>query len=176
MSTTITVGTGSELIHGSFTAAVAYVDAMFGDAYDVWRALSTDDKRKQTLAAAVRYLNAQAWNEDADTFAERDAIAVFAQAQYELAVIIANDASVLSAVDSGANIQSMGAGSAQIAFFAPTSVALGTATKLPTIVQRLVGSYLASAAVTGGGGYGQSGDCESPFSDCRDYNKRGAPY
>lgn len=174
MSSTITVGTGSELIHGTAAGAVAYVDMMFGDTYTTWAAL-TSDNQKKTLAAAVRYLNAQAWNEDADTFTERDAIAAFETAQYELAVLIASDASVLSAIDSGANIASMGAGSAQISFFAPTSVALGTATKLPTIVHRLVGSYLAAADIAVIGGYGNEGDEDSPFSDCEDYDRSG-PY
>lgn len=182
MSELITItGGASELIHGTFAASKLYVDGMFGDAYDTWRALAAsgsftaDDRKKQTLAAAVRYLNAQTWTAAADTFLERDAIPAFAQAQYELAVLIASDSSVLSAVDSGANIQSMGAGSAQISFFAPTSAALGTATKLPLVVHRLVGTYLAAAGVTVIGGYGVEGDDESPFSECNDYD-RGEPY
>lgn len=175
MSSTITVGTGSEDIHGTAAGAIAYVDMMFGDTYTTWAALSADNQKK-TLAAAVRYLNAQQWTEDADTFAERDAITAFASAQYELAVLISADASLTSNLTSGSNIQSMGAGSAQISFFAPTSLEQGTATKLPPIVDRLVGQYLAGATVTTLiGGYGAEGDEDSPFSDCEDYD-RGEPY
>lgn len=182
MSELLTLSTGeSETVHGTFVAAKSYIGMSFGDAFAAWTALAAsgsltaDDRKKQTLAAAVRYLNAQTWRTDADTFAKRDLIAAFAQAEYELAVLIASDASDASALDSGANIKSMGAGSAQISFFAPTSVALGTATKLPVAVHRLVGSYLAAAGVTVIGGYGNAGDSESPFSDCEDYD-RGEPY
>lgn len=91
MSTTVTVGSGTENIHGSATAAIAYCAIMFGTTYDTWNAL-TSDNQKKTLAAAVRYLNAQSWIDEADTFAERDAIAAFETAEYELAVLIASDA------------------------------------------------------------------------------------
>lgn len=183
MSESIALSTGeTEEIHGTFTAAKAYIAMMFGENYDTWRdlavsgSLTADDRKKQTLAAAVRYLNAQQWTADAETFVLRDGIAAFATAQYELAVLIASDPSVLSNVDSGSNIASLGAGSAQISFFAPTSAALGTASRLPTVVQRLVGEYLAAPSVSSViGGYGNEGDEDSPFSDCEDYD-RGEPY
>lgn len=172
MSDTITVGTGSETIHGTYAGAVAYVDVMYGDAYDAWTAL-TADNRKKTLAAAVRYLNAQSWNEDADTFAERDAITAFATAQYELAVLIASDPSVTQSLTQGSNIASMSAGSASLTYFAPTTLEQGTATKLPVVVDRLVGEYLATSSATVIGGFGNEGDEDSPFSDCEDYERSG---
>lgn len=174
MSETITVGSASETIHGTFSAADDYNSLNYGDAYDTWNALS-DDNKKKTLAAAVRYLNAQTWADDYDTFAERDAVAAFATAQYELAVLIASDASVVQAIDQSSNISSVGAGGASVSYFAPQTVANGTATKLPPVVQRLVGQYLGTSGVTVFGGYGQEGDEDSPFSDCEDY-ERGEPY
>lgn len=176
MSETITLTTGQTAeIHGTFDAAEEYLGIMYGDTYDTWNALS-DDNKKKTLAAAVRYLNAQQWSDDADTFAERDAITEFATAQYELAVLIADDPALTQSLTSGSNIQSLNAGSAGLTFFAPTSLEQGTATKLPPIVDRLVGAYLAATSVSSLiGGYGNEGDCDSPYSDCEDYD-RGEPY
>lgn len=171
MSDTVTLSTGeSETIHGSLMGAKSYVGMMFGDAYDTWRNLvgatapTIDDPKKQTLATAVRYLNAQAWNAEANTFEKRDAIAAFEQAQYELAVIIASDPSVLEALHSGSNIQSMSAGSASITFFSPTKAGRG-ATKLPVIVHRLVGRYLAAANSQAPSGYSSSAGEDSEFAD-----------
>lgn len=169
MSSTITVSGATETIHGTFDAAVDYNALNYGETYTAWSALS-DDNKKRTLAAAVRYLNSQTWSEDADTFEERDAIEAFATAQYELAVLIASDASVVAALDSSTNIQSASAGGASVSFFAPTSVRAGTATRLPPVLQRLIGEYLGSTSVTVIGGFGQAGDCESPFSECADYD------
>lgn len=175
MSETITVGTGSETIHGTYDDAVAYVDIMYGDAYAVWSAL-TPDNQKKTLAAAVRYLNAQTWNEDADTFAERDALedddgrAIFEIAEYELAVLIASDASILQALDSGSNIRSVEAGGASVEYFAPTQPGR-RATKLPPIIQRLVGTYLSVSSTVVVAGYANTGNCESEFSECSETDR-----
>ncbi|RPH64980.1 MAG: hypothetical protein EHM89_00125 [Acidobacteria bacterium] len=176
MSEVITLtGGASETIHGTYAAAQTYIAMSYGSTYDAWTALATDDLRKRTLAAAVRYLNSQVWNEDADTFAERDLIAAFATAQYELAVLILADASLTSSLSAGSNIRSVSAGGAGVEYFAPATLEAGTATKLPPIVQRLIGAYLGSAGVTVIGGYSQDGDCESPFSDCNDYDRE-EPY
>lgn len=183
MSELITLSTAeTETIHGTFVAAKAYIGMSFGDAYAAWMALAAsgsltaDDRKKQTLATAVRYLNAQAWNQGADTFAERDAITAFATAQYELAVLIAEDPTLIANLIAGSNIRSVSAGGAGVEYFAPTTLEAGSATKLPVIVHRLVGSYLA-ASTTGAviGGYSQEGDEDSPFSECEDYD-RGDPY
>lgn len=172
MSETVTLTGGQEAqIYGAFAAAGDYVATMFGDTYAAWVAL-TADQQKQTLIAATRYLDAQAWNEDADTFAERDAIAAFPQASYELAVMIADDASVIGAADSGTNIRAVGAGSARVEFFNPTSAARGTATVLPPLLMRLVGAYLAANGASASGGYASSG-CSAPaFGDCAELKRR----
>lgn len=173
MSETIVVGTGSELIHGTFAAAKAYCAIMFGDTYDAWNLL-TDDQKKKTLARAVRFLNAQAWTEDADTFAEREAllvnsVSVFHQAQYDLAVLISDDPDVVAQVDQGSNIASLGAGSASISFFNPTTK---NADVLPPVLMRLVGSYLALSSLAGpDGGESRSSCATNPFSDCEDYDR-----
>jgi hypothetical protein len=173
VSDTITLtGGATETIHGTYAASITYVAMMYGTAADTWTALSADN-RKRTLAAAVRYLNAQSWISSADTFAERDLIAAFATAQYELAVLIASDPSIVSNLDAGSNIQSVGAGGASVTYFAPTSAGRG-ATKLPVAVQRLVGSYLAAAqGATTVTAYGSTGSETSPADDCEDYDMNG---
>jgi len=179
MSDTITIGSASTTIYGSYADAVDYVTLMFGAQYTAWLALGVED-RGRSLVAATRYLDAQVWNDDADTFVERDALAVdgvdvFAVASYELAVLIAADPSLTSNLSAGSNIQSVSAGGAGVSYFAPATVEAGTATKLPTIVQRLIGAYLGTGSVSVIGGFGNAGDCESPFSECEDYD-RGEPY
>jgi len=180
MSEVITLtGGATETIHGTFAAAKLYVDMMFGDEADTWRSLAAsgsltaDDRKKQTLAAAVRFLNALTWGEGYDEFDERDAVTAFAAAQYELAVLIASDPSIVQQADQGSNIASLGAGSAQIAFFNPTTKG---AALLPPVVQRLVGSYLAASSLTGpDGGESLSSRADNPFSACEDFDPNG-PY
>lgn len=174
MSSVITLSTlETETIHGTFALAKSYIAIMYGPTYDAWTALATDDLKKKTLAAAVRYLNVQVWGADADTFAERDAIAEFEKAQYELAVLIAADPNVIALADQGSNIQSVSAGGASVSYFNPTTK---NATKLPPILMRLIGSYLTATNVSGPeGGSGQTGSCTNPMSSCSDYDRR-EPY
>lgn len=170
MSEVITVGTASETIHGTFDAGVAYISMLYGEAADAWLALP-EDSQKRTLASAVRYLNAQNWDDDYDTFEKRDAIAAFAIAEYELAVLIADDASIVAESDQGSNIASLGAGSASISFFHPTTRG---ADRLPPVLMRLVGQYLAASRTRGAnGGSGESSDARNPFSDCSDFDPNG---
>ena len=61
---------------------------------------------------------------------------------YELANILISNAAVQDTKDAGSNISSVGAGSARVAFFRPT---IGTLGRFPTIVQELVGEFLAGA-------------------------------
>lgn len=181
MSDTVTLTTSqSATIYGTFAAAGDFAATMFGATYTAWRALQPDDQ-KRTLIAATRYLDAMAWDPDtAPDFTTRDAIAgtpigPFAQASYELAVLIADDPTVLQAQDQGTNVRAVGAGSARVEFFNPTSPLFGTATVLPPVIERLVGQYLASASSTGGAPDGQAAGCESPFSAQSEY-RRWWPY
>lgn len=176
MSSVITLSSGeAEAIHGTLAAARMYLAMMPGPQYDAWRALlgsgaTADDAQKRTLAAAVRLLNAQVWSPAADTFAERDAIAEFATAQYELAVLIANDPTLPTLANQGSNIQSVSAGGASVTYFNPTT---RSAAKLPPILMRLVGAYLGSPPLAAASG--QTGSCVNPLSDTADYDRK-APY
>lgn len=171
MSETINIGGVSFEIYGTFTAAKNYASIMHGANYAAWSAASDLIKQK-TLVNARRYIDSFEWSDASDTFAERDALTAFVDASYELAVMILEDSTMTQNADASSNIASLGAGSAQVSFFAPTSIQAGTATKLPPLIDRLIGQYLASeAALEAIAGFGQSGDCESKFSECSDYDR-----
>lgn len=144
---TVTGTTTPVTVYGTFAAAKDYIASMFGPAYTAWTAL-TDDDQKRTLIAAYRFLDAQSWDPTtAGSFAVRDAIAAFPQAEYELAVLVLSNPTLTQNVDQGSNVRAVGAGSARVEFFVPTSAQDGSAPVMPAIVQRLVGQYLASASV-----------------------------
>jgi len=171
MSEVLTIGGAyNATTYGTFADATAYMQTQFGDAYTTWLALAADDQ-KRTLVAATRYLDRQAWNEDADTFAERDAIAAFATATYELAALAADDPAILTTLDQGSNIQSVGAGGAQVTYFSPTSSKRGSAPVLPPILMNLLGSYLASTSSVALGD-GQSSCAPNPFGSCSDFDRK----
>ena len=160
----------SATIYGSYAAAGDYAATMFGTTYAAWRALLPDDQ-KRTLIAAARFIDAQAWDTNtAATMAIRDAIAAFPQASYELAVLIADDPSVLQTLDQGTNVRVVGAGSARVEFFNPSSAVSGTAPIFPPVLMRLIGRYLALSVIsTGGAPDGQACSSDSPFSSTADY-------
>jgi hypothetical protein len=168
-ATTLTSGQ-SATIYGSFAAASDYAATMFGPTYAAWRALQPDDQ-KRTLIAASRFFDAQGWDPaTAGTMADRDAIAAFPQASYELAVMIADDPTVLQTQDQGTNVRAVGAGSARVEFFNPTSAASGTAPLLPPPIMRLVGRYLALSVISmGGAPESQAAGCSSPFASTAEY-------
>jgi hypothetical protein len=177
VSEIIVIGTGSETILGSHADAVAYIGMELGARYEAW-AGKDPTTQKKSLVKAVRFLNAQVWTEEADTFAERDALQVngkyvFREAQYELAVLVVEESTVTDAADQGSNIKAVGAGSASVEYFNPTTQG---ADLLPPILMRLIGSYLGATANDGPvAGGGCAGSSENPFSSCSDYD-RGEPY
>ena len=166
-------GSPAGTTYGTYAAAIVYIDARLGDAYRSWEALDVAD-RKRAMLTATAYLDSQAWLDDYDTFAERDAVAAFVSACYELAALVAADPAVVTPSDQGSLIQSVGAGGAQVTYFHPTSSKLGTAKLLPPVVDRLIGEYLAISQVGGPqGGTSQEGSCDNPFSACEDYDLTG---
>jgi hypothetical protein len=185
MSSIVTVGTGSATIYGSLAGAVSYFDMSGSDASVAFRALAaTSDEQKRKLVDATRFLNRIGWATGYTTFALRDALDLgtgdgdaafpFRAASYELAAAAVVDPDVLNVDDQGTNIQSVGAGGAQVTFFSPTSAARGTASLLPRSVMDLIGPYLADAGTgLAGAGTGDSGSCENPFGPDADYDKRG---
>lgn len=81
------------------------------------------------------------------------------EAVAELAALIALDPDTANNVDTGSNVSSLGAGPAQISFFRPQSVHDGNATVLPTLVDRLIGRWLAGAGAKISVGGFASGVC-----------------
>lgn len=165
-----------------------YIGARFGSSYRAWEALSEDDQER-TLVSASDYFDRLTWQGTATHVLDgqpwsrqwprsglmRDGQPVdpltipveVMQATYELAVLIGNDESVITATDSGSNVQSLGAGPASISFFRPTSAVDGTATRLPQVINQLVGRWLATAAGRGGiGGFVSGSSAASNFRDC----------
>lgn len=169
MSETL-VGSPAGVIYGTYADAVIYIDAKLGDSYRAWETLSVPD-RKRALLSAAAYINQQIWIDEADTFAERDAIQAFKDASYELGVLIAVDPDLVALVDQGTNIAAAGAGGAYVQFANPTSAKTGSAPLLPPIIMRLLGAYLSSGALsTASGGLGVAGGCRNPLSECSDYD------
>jgi hypothetical protein len=169
MSDTVSIGGGpnqiSETIYGLFDDAMDYIEFALGDRYDAWRAL-TSDNQKRSLVVARRYIDRLTWITDADTFAKRDAIEAFVTASYELAALAAEDSSALVTTEQGSNVQSMSAGSASIAFFAPT-----TGQEMPEIIEQLLGDYLANGGDGFGAPIGNGGDCWDTWD-----GKRSGPF
>ncbi len=168
----ILTGNPAGTIYGTYADAVIYVDAKYGATYRAWEALVAADRKRAQLSAAA-FLDRQVWTDDYDTFAERDALEAFQLASYELAVLIVDDPDVVAVADQGTNIQSVGAGSATVTYFNPTSARAGSAPKLPPILMDLVGAYLATGT-TGGpqGGSSQSSCARNPFSDCAEFDRK----
>lgn len=157
--------------YGTQAGAEAYLGARLGDRYTLWSGLD-DDTKQRSLVSAADYLNALAWKPEADTFAKRDATAAIVSASYELAALGAEDPEIFGLADQGSNIQSVNAGGAGVTYFNPTSARGGTASRLPTVIARLLQPYLA-ASTSGGpfGGFGQSGSDCNPFSEWAEYER-----
>ena len=187
---TLTSGESCE-VYGGLAAANTYLAFAVGAAATAWQALAaTPDKQKQCLGAATRMLDGLNWQGlatglvgvDATTLAWPRSSVTDANGNavdstsvptgivdgcFELAALIANDATVQDQLDAGNNVRSIGGGGAPtIQFFRPTSVQDGNAPVLPLVVLRLVGQYLASAtAVVTGQSFGVSTDSDSDGDD-----------
>lgn len=161
---------------GGLVEATAYIGASFGPAATKWRALSTDDKGR-TLVASTRYLDALGLeDENGDAIGHDTTIANVLAATFELAMLIAADPRIQAAADTGSNVKKLDADGASIEYFRPTSVALGTASRLPSIVQKLLADYLPSTeAAAGYGGSSYGTDADSSFDDC-DSTDRSEPF
>lgn len=161
--------------------ARAYIDARFGPAYRAWMALSDVDATR-TLTSAASYLDSLVWVGMATgvptgnlplTSWPRSGIdgvdpltvpTAVTNAAYELGVLILSDPDLVNTVDAGSNVASLGAGPAQISFFRPTSALDGTAPRIPPIIDRLIGRWLASASA-GAGGFATGTNSHSDFCE-----------
>lgn len=187
-------------VYGGLAACADYLLSSSSDGAVAFRGLEADDQKRR-LIDATRYIDALSWmgaptglaGGTPTTLAFPRTGLVDAQgapldatnvptlvvaAAFKMAGLIAADPSVTGNVDTGSNVESLGAGPARIAFFRPSSVLDGNATVLPTVINRLVGQWLAGAGsavpggvVTGGSArnhFGVAGGCRGcGFAVCR---------
>ncbi len=192
---TVTSGTARE-VYGGLTALDAYALDSDGEAAVAFRALTDDDDRKRKLIAATRYIERKRWqgtaNGDGGTTlafprddlelngedaSNADQLALVEEAVFELAMLGTVDESVFSAADQSSNVKSMGAGKARMEFFSPTKVGSG-ASKLPTVVNELIGQWLAGSGempLVSGAPSSTGTECDSYFDTC-DTHKRSEPF
>lgn len=167
MSATVTIGSASATIHGTFQGALDYVAFMTGDAATTFLALAADDQ-KRALVSARRLLDRQHWGASYLTFAARDMVTGIVEGSYELAVLVSDDGDLMNQADTGSNIQSLQAGSAAISFFNPTTRG---ADPLPAAVMALVGVYLAQAELAETGPESKSSCADNPLSAASDMDR-----
>lgn len=182
-------------VYIGLTAAKDYVGALVGDGADAW-ALLTDDARSKVLVAVTRYVDRHVWlgtanatggttlqwprsnvtNPDGSAVDPTTVPSELQTAVGELCAVIADDSSVLTAIDSSTNVKSVGGSGAPSVVQNPTSVELGTATKLPTSAQALIGKWLAAAGPVAISGFSQGGRSCTDAGPRHDLGRRRWPW
>lgn len=177
------------------TDARSYVNSRLGPTYSAWMALSDDDAGR-SLVSATDMIDSFQWQGVASGVVgslptslqwprsgvfvdgvELDPAVVPPQvvkACFELAVMINDDPSLPFNVDAGSNVQSMGASGASLSFFRPTSAAEGTAPRLPPLIDRLIGRFLASSVAVSTGfisGTNAQSNFETPPGTCAEQRR-----
>lgn len=144
VSETLTGVTSPVPTFGGLVAAKDYLNASSSPGADAFAALADDNARKKRLVDAKRFLDSLGWRSIDDADAAEAAVDML-NASYEMAGLIAADNEATAAADAGNNVAELTAKGVGIKYFRPTSLAAGTATQLPTVIQRLVGKYLATS-------------------------------
>lgn len=174
--------TGFE-VYAGLAFVSRYLNSSSSAAAQAFRALASDpDAQKRALIDATRYIDSYFWQGIATGLAggtpttlafprsgltDANGAALDAtnvplqvnEAAAEMAALICADPDVVTNVDTGSNVASLGAGPASISFFRPQSVADGNATALPTVIDRLIGRWLAGAGAQKGVGGFATGVC-----------------
>ncbi len=92
------------------------------------------------------------------------------EANYELALILLQDATAQDKTSTASNVKAVGAGSARVQFFRPDP-----GTKLPAVAQELIGIFL-EGGVSGAGNLATGADACSTFEDIDQFGlNRGFP-
>lgn len=165
---TVNVNGSNYTVYGDFADANTYLNGAIGAGPDAWNASTDDDAKARAVVAAFRYLETMRWQGTKTVSSQATqwprtgvvdgySVAVdtatvptdVINAQYELAGIFMADPTVYSALTSGSNVKRVAAKGVDVEFFRPTDVP-GSSTKMPVVVQRMVGQYLGSAVSTGG--------------------------
>jgi len=189
---TITIGADSFSAYAHLTTGVdspvadadTYLAAKIGSTWSTFTTL----KKQQCIVSAARMLNtAVAWSGDKTVATQplawpRDSATNYcldaavadgttpddiAFAQYELAQILGDDATVAASSGSGSNVKRVKAGSAEVEFFSST-IDTSSDTRLPTIVNDLAGCYFDGADGVSGASYGTTDNADPGY--CKDDN------
>lgn len=162
---TVTISANVYTIYGSRTGANTYWAGLLGDQADEWATQIATSKPDKALNQATQLLDRQSYITGYTTFAERDAVAAFQNACYQLAGEILLDPDVATKAISGTNIEEVeDAAGDRVKFFSPT---LGMTGRFSSIVSDLIGQYLAGnsdGAVSGSFVSGTDVDQTSNFA------------
>jgi len=167
IATTVTISSVDYNVYGLTSNpvgdATSYLAGILGAAD--FAALSADDQAR-ALVSATKWLDRLQWSgapTDPDTpqplafprtglptcrgitYADNIVPDPIVQAMFELAEILAADATAQNSSGQGSNIKKVGAGSAQVEFFQPT-INSASDTRLPQVAQDLVACFLAGSA------------------------------
>lgn len=158
---TVDIGGNNYEVYGDLDAANLYLAARIGTSK--WDA-KDDTGKSQVMVTVARYLNRKRWKgaktsdsqplahpragveidgvEIDDSVIHADVLA----ASYELCLILSDDPSIESATGTGSNVRRAKGGKAEVEFFRPTA---GTflESRFPTIVQELLGPFLAASGL-----------------------------
>lgn len=192
---TVSIGANSYSVYALTSNALAdansYMAGRIGA--DAWNAsTTTNNDKKRALVSAARFIDRAVnwsgvqtdlvtpqpleWPRDG---AACDGVSVtsgttpddFANAEFEMALILLDDATVQDGTGTGSNIKGVTAGSVGVEFFTPT---IGTSdeTRLPTVVNDLLGCYIKGSTGLTSASFGTSdAEGESAF-DCDNLNDR----
>ena len=160
---TVSIAGNTYSVYGLTSNPVADADAHFGAQLgaDNWAAAPTDTKRK-ALVTAARWLDRLAWKgtpsvggqplawprDDADCngtpIANGTVPDAIARGEFELALLLLGDSSLVENASTGSNVKRVKAGSVELENFAPT-LGRSTDAPLPTVPFQLVRCMLAGA-------------------------------
>ena len=185
----VTIGGTTFEIYGTRTAAINYMKARLGA--DAWNSASSSDKDR-ALVSATRKIDRENWIGDKTAPApgqplefprtgliDKDGVAVGSvnvpllveEANYELALVLLDDATKQDSGDTSSNTKRVKAGSAEVEFFRQTA---GHA--FPDIIQDLIGLWLDGLDFAGSGNADFGTDGCSTFDDIDQWGRtRGFP-
>lgn len=177
---TLSIGSNSYSVYALTSDVMADTKAYFAAHVNgaAWTAAAPDNGQKKALVSAFRSLERKRWSGSklvpsqatqwprtgATCFGEVEPDGIpdeIALGEFELALALVLDPTVLSKSSSRSDVRSAKAGSAAVEFFqAPP----GEETVYPTVVQELVGCFLSGAASGVGAGLASGTDEQSQFT------------
>jgi hypothetical protein len=181
---TITVDGNNYTVYGDLADATLHIAGMTTIGAVAWRALASNEKQRQLLAAfyllermpwAGTPVNgprpALQWPRTGVTYADGTAVPSnvipeeIQLAEYELATILTANPGVYGQNNSGTNVKRVKAGPVEVENFTGTATS-GDATKLPSEIMDLVGQFLGAYSASPVRATASGLDCESHFDTC----------